>query len=788
MKPGDRHPAGGPGRPASSQSPSGEEEHRPFGAPSWAGGGLNRSAPDSGNADTRAPFGGSGWTGSPGLASDTPEPASPPKKKPAGRRKRASGPTHPRRTLAALGTSVDVLRDPAGVAHVYAKSERDAYAALGFCMAEDRLWQMDFVRRRATGRSAELVGAGALRRDALVRTAGIPRRAAAAASRLDGVARDVLAAFAGGVNAARARAKPPECERIGHEIEPWTIADSLAIELYLAWCVAAASWPEKLLVARALAAGGVERARIIASRPVDFGLMNDERLASWKRIDPRVIELARETEVGLPSGYAAALAGERTGGAAVLAASIELPLTEPGLLYPVCLEGPGLRSAGLAHLGMPALLAGRNDHVAWGVTAARLDDVDCVLEELDGIGGFRAESGWEKLGRRRETVRVRDGDALRLEVSETRHGPLLSHLVAQLDGPSDVDRPIPVALRWGVNSLGTALPGLLAIARAGGLDDAVEAAPLLDRSPLPMEAVIADAAGGLARVLGGARPARAALAALPVRGWVSEAKWTGLEPLSARSSVCESGFVAACGVLEDGATEYVSKVRQDRLACLLAEARNIDDLGAAAEDILDDAARAALPAVRAALDGAGFPSGSLLADWDGSADAASGGAALFYVALPHLVASLLPSSRFGPVGSSRDLALGAVARLLAGGEDRAEAIADAFRQAEQWLEQRLGPDRRTWSWGAVQTLSASHPIPDPEAPRPPAQPASGSPFTVLGTRSSGTRPSYEVEVASGGRVLSDLSTKQLRIVGRGGETVLTIGKRPTSERVELVSA
>ncbi len=771
MNPGDRQRSGG--RP-----PGG------FGASPWTDAGV---PPESSGepVDRRSPFGGDGWSGSPGLATDSGE-SDPKKDKPAGRRRRSKGPTHTRRTLAALGSSADLYRDANGVAHVYAKTERDAYAALGFCMAEDRLWQMDFLRRRAGGRSAEILGSSAARHDALLRTVGVPRRAAAAASRMDGIGRDVLAAFAGGVNAARAIVKPPECERLGYEIEPWTIADSLAIELYLAWTCSAATWPEKLLVAHTLATAGIEAARAIASRPIDAAAAADERLSLWRRIDMRIVDLVQEPEVGTPAGHVAAL-----GMAGLLSASVELPRMVPSPMYPIVLDAPDFKVAGVAHLGMPALLAGRNESLAWGVTGARADDADCVLEELDGIGGFRSESGWEKLARRREMVRVRDGDTLKLEVAETRHGPLLSHLQEQLDGALEGERPVGLALCWGANSLGTALPGLLAIARSGSTEDVLADASELDRSPLPLEALVADREGTVAHVFGGAVPVRSAAARLPVRGAISEGRWSGIEPLSAGSAKAEGDAAVAVGALGAGGNQGVLEWRGQRWAAMLQNATSTTVLEEAPADVGDMAAEAMLPVVRSALAVPGFETARrILEEWDARAERDSTGAALFYVALAGLPESLFADVRRGRAARCRENALAAVVRALTAAEprpDRDEAIRAAVRGAQTWLEERLGSDPSLWRWGQVLTRTDAEICPDPETPPSVPQPASGSPFTILGQRSTSERPPFDVDVAEAVRVYADLSAGLLRVVRDGVELVLTLGVRPETERVELVA-
>lgn len=753
-----------------------------FGASPWTEAGVPEPSPEP--ADTRAPFGGDGWSSSPGILSDTPEPEAP-KEKPTGRRRRSKGPTHTRRTLAALGASVDLVRDTEGIAHAYAKSERDAYAALGFAMAEDQLFAMDVLRRKANGRWAEIAGPSAARADALVRTAGIPRRAAAAASRMDGVARDVLAAFAGGVNAARAVVSPPECERLGFQIEPWTIADSLAIELHLAWLAAADTWTEKCLVSRALARGGIDRARAIAARPVGFVAPNDERLGFWGRIDARLVEcVAASGPMGCPTGRVAAASSER---GAALVTTIELPVSEPGPLYPMYLEGPDFKIAAVAHVGTPGLVAGRSERVAWGVVGAALDDVDCVMEELDGIGGFRTESGWQKLNRRREVVRVRDGDSLRLEVAETRHGPLLSHLVEQLDGPPEGERPIGLALCWGANSLGTALPGLCAVARAGSAEEAAEAAGLFDRAPLPVQIAVGDRAGQVSTYVGGGEPVRDAAARLPVRGWQSEGRWQSLASLATAADAPAEEQAAS----EPSVGPSVLDWRTRRLAELSEGEMSLEGLESALEDDTDLAARALLPRLRAALELAGdLALCRALRDWDGTAAASSPGAAAYYVLLGgFLVDGLFPASRFGPVVACPELALGAVIRALLGEDELAadarETLLEAARRADAWLVEKLGSDSSRWSWGAVHELDRAEPCPAPEA-GPAVESSGGSPFTLEGRRLQSLTPPFSVGVETAARIVADLSTNALRLVSGRGETSLVLGERPPAERVELI--
>jgi penicillin amidase len=709
------------------------------------------------------------------------------------RRRGAAEPSpYPRHQVAALGSKARVVRDRNGIPHIHAKEERDAYAALGFCMAEDRLRQMDLIRRAATGRLAEVYGAEQVRHDALVRTAGIARRAAAAATLLQGVGREVLAAFVGGVNAVCAS---PGGAAAGHPIQPWTIADCLAIELYAGWSLGLEVWPAKLVLARVLAGAGLERARWISPKRLDLDVADEERLALWRRIDSRIVDLLIGREGA--SGSVFATTGERTGGGALLACDLHLAPHLPTALYLAHLEAPDLSAVGAALVGFPALLVGRNATCAWGVAPLALDDTDFVAEELDGIGNFRTEEGWRKLAARREVIRVRDGETVRLDVVETKSGPLLSQLVEQLDGArEDGVRSVNLALRWGVNSLSSSLAGWLALARSGSLRQVGEAATLVDRGPVPLNLVAADAEGGVKHWMVGTLPSRSAEARLPVRGVAGEGRWRGSTPLSAISArePGSDGWVVAAGEpslpggepngATVGAPEHGFRAR--RVADLLAEGPPaVERFQCIQRDVRDLAMVELLPFFRAAVAGAGDAElGQALApllEWDGEARADSVGCSLAYAAVVEgLLPELFPEARFGALARELGLAWPALARIFAAdaspwfpsAAQRDAALVRALRRGRDALAARLGPDPSAWSWGRVLARVAKPPVGEAaDAPgRLEEEPAAGSPFTAQVGRFRGQRVPFPLTGAPAFRMVVDLSTKRAQLVLAGGES------------------
>jgi penicillin amidase len=719
------------------------------------------------------------------------------------RRRGAAEPSpYPRKTVAALGAKTRVVRDAAGIPHITAKTERDAYAALGFCMAEDRLWQLDVLRRIACGRLSELFGPSFVRHDALMRTMGIPRRAAAAATRLEGVARDVLAAFVGGINAVRADVRPDECTLLEYNLEPWTIADSLAIELYAAWTLSLETWPAKLLVARALASAGLERARWISPPGLEVGLLPEQTLAVWRRLDLRVLDLVLAPPGGAGGGSNAwAIGRDHTqSGAAIVAADPHLPTSLPSVMYLAHLSAPGFNVAGAAHAGGPAILVGRNARCAWGATNFSLDDVDCVIEELDGIGNFRTEKGWSPLSRRSEQVRVRGGESVKFDVSETRNGPLLSHLAAQLDGPHRESGELALAVRWGVNSLGSSLPGWLAVARAASVREVGRAASALDRGPLALNLCVGDAEGNVGRFGIGSLPVRDAVARLPVRGWLGEGRWTTTTGLSTLAAAQGTDVVVSANEAHVDAraarypahayADHSYRARRIREVVATASTASVEACAALQRDVLDLAAQDLLPIVKRALARPEAAQHEPLArvlpalqTWQGEAGADSPAAAVFYVALiGNVLRELFPETRFGPLARTWRFAWWGATKILAAPvspwfaseDDKDRMLIAAFAKAASWCAERMGAEPAAWSWGALHLLAPQHPLAGAHegfaAAAPAGWPSPGSPFTVWQSRFPSAEPPYPVVLAPSVRMVADLAGDEVRLALPTGQS------------------
>jgi penicillin G amidase len=764
----------------------GGKPHGPFEPP-----GAEAEAPA---LESKIPFGGSGWQrlDVPSALDDDDGDEAPRRRKPP------APPPYPRRTLAALGAAARVTRDDAGIPHIVAKSERDAYAALGFCMAEDRLWQMDLVRRMAVGRAAELLGLPFAHHDALVRTSGLARRAAAMAVRLGGAGRDLLAAFTAGVNTARADGRPAECQTLGYEIEPWTLADSLAVELLLSWGASLRVWPRKLLAARVLAAGGMDRARSLCPG-LENTVVGVDQIESFRGIDLGILEVldASPSPIAL-DGSSVALSA--AGGSAILAADLGAAPTLPPLVYLAHLETAGASLAGAAFVGTVLFPVARTRACAWAASTALAGDAGCVLEELDGIGNYRAPSGWSKLRARRELVRVRGGENLKLEVTETHNGPLVSRLANQLLGRADDPRLPAVAVRWGGSSPESGIPGWLALARARSVAEIGDAVRLLERGPVPLTVLAADRDGVLGRWTVAARPMRDGHAALPLRGWATESSARAVERLAVESDTVVGPGSVAIAVQGNGdgdpaagatdrlqwAIEKIAAPSADALRNALAEGR---------DPLVPMLHRTICAALRghACADPALGSVADLLEEWDGSARPDSVATAVFHLTVQaFLPRELFSHNRLGALGERAHTAWRAVGGLMGAGtsvwladeSSRDRVIVAAVAAATAWLSTTLGPDRAAWAWAAVTDTTARHPLAglDSAAGEAPILSAVGSPLSHRLVGPGGSAPPLRVSAAVAARMVADLERDEVQLALAGGES----GRSGTSHGVDLL--
>jgi penicillin amidase len=338
--------------------------------------------------------------------------------------------------LAAVTGKVEILRDGAGIPHIYAGSSADLQFGLGFAMAEDRLWQMDRLRRRALGRQAEVMGKAYLAADIAHRTIGLPAIAAQEAAAIDPVTGPLVDAFVAGINHGIAMLDlPPEFGILGYKPEPFTPTCVIAIARGLWWS----------LNGRIDRLAAAEAARFLpqAWRQDYLTPEGSENLILPSPAFSAPLAAGTDDATGSNNW---ALAPALTGGAAILAGDPHQPFWVPSSWYEFALHGPEDDAAGCGHPGVPGLWWGSNGSMAFCLTnnMASTRDLYAETPHPQDPGLYRDGENWSRFEESTETIRVKDAPDHSLTIRRTRRGPVVNALLPALAEGGDP----PLSLRW----------------------------------------------------------------------------------------------------------------------------------------------------------------------------------------------------------------------------------------------------------------------------------------------------------------------------------------------------
>jgi len=628
---------------------------------------------------------------------------------------------------------VDIWRDGYGVPHIFATSASDAWFALGYVHAQDRMWQMELMRRAGAGRLAEVLGPRAFDVDRVYRTLGLYRLAEAQARALPPPARHALDSYAKGVNAwleHRAAALPPEFMLLGYEPEQWRPADSLLWGRLLAFQLSF-NWTTELYRARLsqrlpksliadlwpvdAAEGPVT---VGAAGPAAAGL---ERLVDRLRPPPEWLEARGASNAWVIGPKRSAT------GAPVLANDTHLGLAAPNTWYLAHVVTPELELAGATAPGAPLLLLGHNGAVAWGMTSTGSDTQDLFIETVDPEDPQRylTPDGPQPFRLRDETILVKGSDPVRLTVRETRHGPVISDFLEDMDSVAGINAVVALASASEDRADGSA-QALFAMALARDADAFVAAAAGFEAPALNI--FFADTGGAIGMTSPGRVPVRRrGDGSLPVAGADGRQDWTGVIPRDERPRVVNP----ADGILLNAnnrlvgeeypwliARDWQAPYRARRIAEVLAARprHTVDDMQALQADILSDAARDLLPIVldeAGPVDGEAARAVETLRNWDFRMRR-DGPEPLIYAAWLHEAMRGIAADELGPdfprYWHTRPRFLRAVltrnrrwcgdARSGTPG-DCGAVLRRALERALDRIRSRLGHDPAGWRWEDV---------------------------------------------------------------------------------------
>ena len=655
--------------------------------------------------------------------------------------------------LKGLSTSVEVFRDQWGVPHIYAGSTHDVLFAQGFVHAQERLWQMDFNRRLVAGRLSEILGPVSVSLDRWIRTLTMRHVAESEVELLDDETRSYIEAYAAGVNACIGHEPLPlECSLLGYEPEPWIVADTLAWIKMMCWnlCV---NWETEILRARLIAKLGPEAtaslepdvsdqwARVVPPG-VDYAFIGDKALK-------RAAQARKFTGPGAREGVGSnnwVLSGSRTTtGMPILANDMHLGMGAPAIWYENHLTGGELQVTGVSFPGVPTVIAGHNEHLAWGFTNGFPDVQDLYMEHIrrtpEGGAEFEFRGEWHKAEVRRERIKVKGSEPVIEEVIVTRHGPVINSLI---EGEG---METPLALRWTALDKINSSKAIFAMNRAASCKEFHEA---LRGWICPTQNIVyADRQGNIAYTFPGNIPMRSkGDGSVPVPGWTGEYEWTGYIPYEELPHMFNpsTGYIASANnrVVDDGYPHWVSvdfcaSSRATRIADMIESkpALGVDDVKQMHMDQVSVLARETMRGLNDVNCESPelAPIFELFHDWDGYLPATGPHTAIYQIFTRQLIL-LLTKPRLGEL-AYRYVGKGPTPILAEGsmfgeharewlmntlsdprspwwdtgdGRNRSELVTQAMRETVEFLKRTCGPKMEDWSWGKIHQMTFSHPL------------------------------------------------------------------------------
>jgi penicillin amidase len=675
---------------------------------------------------------------------------------------RRSLPREDKLTGAGLLQPVEITRDGNGVVMINARRDHDAFFAMGFAHAQDRMWQLELERRIARGRLSEVFGRTTISQDAWMRTLGLYDSARLSWPKLSAEAQASLTAYADGINSwlKQNPVLPPEFLVLDVKPEPWSELDSLAWSQVFELNLAGNMWNEISNLAASRYLNKEQMSDLLGS-----DLLNDDLLSNnlpgsnkvaGKLADLLTLRQGLESELKIGGQYVGSNAWVVSGkfmqsGQATLANDPHLGLQIPSLWYVAHLKGDKLDVSGMTLVGLPVVIFGENRQIAWGGTSMMADVQDLYIEETNprDPAQYKHNGVWMNFDTHWETIRVKAEfpaflrspvEPVTIRIRETLNGPIVSDVIAGFEQP--------VALQWtALRADDTSYESFLRVDYAhdwATFKDAfhTHVAPALNM-------LYADKSNNIGSFGIGRIPIRAkGKARLPVPGWTNEYAWTGYIPFKDWPQCFnpEKGFIVSANnkpvdasypyfISEDWAPPYraqrIEQLLQDKIS--RSQLISLGDIAQMQGDTMDLSVRGLLEYLKKIQ-----PSGPeqqrvlhYLSEWQGNMARDSQGAAIFFV-WTRILREELFSARLKEhwSGPNQDVQLSVIVsatsydRVLhalterpshwcsqeedSSGRSCTRLVTESLNQAIDELKKLRGPNPKFWRWGDIHRTLYAH--------------------------------------------------------------------------------
>ncbi|MAZ94026.1 MAG: hypothetical protein CMF58_06350 [Lentimicrobiaceae bacterium] len=652
--------------------------------------------------------------------------------------------------LSELDQKVEVVFDDFGVPHIYANNAHDAYMTLGYLQAQERLFQMEMIRRVTSGRLSELLGESMVETDKTMLTLSITDMAQRSADKFfentDQPYKKETLAYLKGVNNFIDNGKLPiEFTLLDFKPEHFKPVDVYTAIGYMALSFTSALYQDPLAT-QILQNLGEEYL-------LDFNLDSISHNRHYESTDEisglsyvnKITEVLDKLIIPVWHGSNNwVLSSSRSkSGKVLLANDTHVKYSQPAVWYEAYMEYPGFELGGYYLASVPYAAIGHNKSFAWGVTIFPFDNMDLYQEKQnpDNSNQVWVNDHWEDYVIKTKTIPVKDKPSVEFEIKKTRHGPVINGVynnVAKNDEP-------PVALWWALNDMeSTVMEALYLINNSKNINDFESAMKYIDL--IGMNIVYGDADGNIALWSAGKIPIRPKHVnpKFILDGASGNDEILGYYPFSKNPKIInpESGFITTAndepirvdGVLYPG--YYASGIRARRIKKLMSskEKWSLDDLKAVQLDntserdtilvnlILDNANLEAVmkkgPTYQLAID--------QLRSWDGASDIDNVGTTIFnniiYFVIYNIVGDeMIEDDKYRLIESF--LVRANLSSLLANDnspwfdnidsdkiETRSMIFTKSLEEGITSLINQFGDDLSKWKWGKVHTLTHVHAI------------------------------------------------------------------------------
>ena len=646
-------------------------------------------------------------------------------------------------TVTGIIKPVEIIRDTYGMPHIYAQTDDDAYFALGYCMAQDRLYHMDVVRRVVRGRLSEIFGPDLIEVDKLFLTISAGKSIEEIVSHYPHEIISALKAYAAGVNhfiEQHEGSLPIEFTILGYQPEPWEYSDGISTHYYMAWDLNSA-FAIEMLYAAVIDKVGQELAKdIFPDYPSDYPRIIPGKTAALDFI--KSLAYAREVlgaEGGGASNSWVISSAKSATDKPILANDPHLGHGAPGIWYEAHLVTPSMNVSGAFLPGIPYVVIGANEHVAWGFTNVMADDADFYIEKLNPTNPnqYEYEGRWEDMQTREHVIIVKGAEDVKVTVRLTRHGPIIDE-VNKFNEPKNT----ALSMRWTAYEKLEAMRAFYLLNTAKNIDDVEEAVEYF-KCP-GQNWVYADDQGNIGYWAAVGIPIRDGFSgAVPVPGWDGKHEWKGYVPTHEQPHMRnpERAWIATANNKHVGddypypiSHYYAMPDRFVRIQEMITAKQKLDtrdfaDMHADFDVIL---AREWSPLIVKTLSGKKLSANeqkafSELKDWDSVANSDGVAPTVFHATINEMVKNTvkkrLGEDLYTQYIKNNFVAFNALRNLIAAGqspwfddpdtadtEGLSDVIAKSYSEAIAYLEATLGSDADKWQWGEIHTLTLYHPF------------------------------------------------------------------------------